>query len=181
VAIDMLIHDTRLAGQAPNIAENQWPVDITYSIKHIVGWTRDVALGSGGLRKLIIMAHGRASGGSGGYGIQLGKEELNLKTVDVFAKLVDKDTPLVKSIILYSCAVADTPPGKRMSSVDGNLLCSRLAVRTKAYVVASTAFQIYTFGGSANQPINFGSWEGDVYLYGPNGNRRLIDWGWVPD
>jgi hypothetical protein len=175
--IDMLIHDTRLIGNAPKIAENQWPVDASVPMSHVVGWTGDVAKGAGGLRKFIIMAHGYASGGRGGYGIQLGQEGLTLKTVDLFELLKGQ----VKSIILYSCAAADTAPGKRMSSADGNLLVSRLAVRTGAYVVASSAFQVYTYGGSKNQPIDFGSWEGDVYLYGPNGNRRLIDWGWVPD
>jgi hypothetical protein len=175
----MLIHDTRLLGTAPKIAENQWPVDATVSINHIVGWTGEVAKGAGGLKKLIIMAHGFASGGHGGYGIQLGQEGITLGTVDLFASPNLRGK--IKSIILYSCAAAETAPGKRMTGGDGNLLCSRLADRTKAYVIASSTFQIYTYGGSSNQPINFGSWEGDVYLYGPNGNRRLIDWGWVPD
>jgi len=25
------------------------------------------------------------------------------------------------------------------------------------------------------------SCDGDVYLFGPNWNKRFIDWGWVPD
>jgi hypothetical protein len=175
--IDMLIHDTRLLGNAPKVAENQWPVSASDRMSHVAGWTGEVAKGAGGLRKLIIMAHGYATGGHGGYGIQLGQEGLTLQTVDLFAALKGK----IKSIILYSCAAADTAPGKRMTGGDGNLLVSRLAARTAACVVASSAFQVYTYGGSKNQPINFGAWEGDVYLYGPNGNRRLIDWGWVPD
>ena len=56
-----------------------------------------------------------------------------------------------------------------------------LAVRAQAYVVASSATQMYTYGGAKKAPIDFGAWEGDVYLFGPNGNKRLIDWGWVPD
>jgi hypothetical protein len=151
VAIDMLIHDTRLAGKTPSLAENQWDLNETTPIMHIVGWTSEVAKGAGGLRKLIIMAHGFAAGGYGGYGIQLGKEGLTLNTVDGFARLNGQ----IKSIILYSCAVADTAPGNRMTGSDGNLLCSRLAARTGSYVIASSAFQIYTYGGSSNQPIDF--------------------------
>jgi len=177
VAINMLIHDKRLAGRSPAICENQWDIDATFPIEQIVGWTGTVARGSGGIKKLVIMAHGYESGGRGGFGIQLGKEGLTLKTVDRFAPLKG----LLKSIILYSCAVADTAPGRRMTDGDGGLLIARLAARTQAYVVASSATQMYIPGTSAASPINFGSWEGDVYLFGPNGNKRLIDWGWIPD
>ena len=68
-----------------------------------------------------------------------------------------------------------------MTDGDGGLLIGRLAARTGAYVVASSATQYYIPGTTLSSPINFGSWEGDVYLFGPNGNKRLIDWGWVPD
>ena len=173
----MLIHDKRLAGQSPAIAENQWDIDGSCPIKQVVGWTRAVAKGSGGIKKLIIMAHGYAVGGRGGFGIQLGAEGLTLGTVDQFAALSGS----IKSIILYSCAVADTSPGSRMTNGDGALLISRLAARTKAYVVASSALQWYIPGTTQSSPINFGAWEGDVYLFGPNGNKRLIDWGWIPD
>ena len=56
---------------------------------------------------------------------------------------------------------------------------ARLALNTGAYVVASSATQYYSVGNKARL-LDFGSWEGDVYLYGPNGQRRLIDWGWEP-
>jgi hypothetical protein len=177
MTIDMLIHDKRLKGNPPAVAQNQWDVDATTRMDHIVGWTGVVAQQNGGLRKLIIMCHGYESAGRGGYGLQLGKDDLKLSTVDLFTGLRDK----VKSIIVYACAAADTAPKKRMTSGDGSLLMSRLAVRANCYVVASSATQIYSYGGAANAAINFGSWEGDVYLFGPNGNKRLIDWGWVPD
>jgi hypothetical protein len=178
MAIHMLIKDKRLKGDAPKIADNQWDsVDATTPIDHIIGWTGEVAKKNGGIRKLTIMAHGYESGGSGGFGIQLGKEGVTLGTVDKFSALKGQ----VKYIVLFSCAVAATAPGKRMTNGDGGLLISRLAVRTAAYVLASSAFQIYTAGGVPPQPINFGAWEGDVFLFGPNGNKRLVDWGWVPD
>jgi hypothetical protein len=176
MAIDMLLHDVRLAGNAPEIADNQWDVSASVPMKQIVGWTQVVARGSGGIRRLIIMAHGYEDAGHrGGYGIQLGSDGLTLSTVNLFSAL----RGLVTSIILYSCAVADTAPGTRMRAGDGNLLISRLAARSRAYVVASNATQYYSIGNQT-QPLDFGSWEGDVYLYGPNGQRRLIDWGWEP-
>ena len=165
----MLIHDLRLDGKSPAIAENQWDVDATTPISHIVGWTAQVARANGGLKRLIIMAHGNAGI------IQLGAEGLTHYTVNTFEALKDQ----VRCIVLYSCLVANTPPGARMTYGDGGLLISRLAVYTKAYVIASSNSQIYHFGVSS--PINFGTWEGDVYLFGPNGNKRLIDWGWIPD
>jgi hypothetical protein len=177
MAINMLIHDTRLAGYTPSLADNQWGIDGTYPIEQVVGWTATVARGAGGLKKLIVMAHGYESGGHGGFGIQLGKEGLTLATVDRFSALKG----LVKSIILYSCAVAETAPGRRMTDGDGGLLIARLAARTQAYVVASSALQYYYAGTSGISPIDFGTWEGDVYLFGPSGNKRLIDWGWIPD
>ncbi|HET7542959.1 MAG TPA: hypothetical protein VFK05_23965 [Polyangiaceae bacterium] len=176
MTIDMLLHDTRLAGNPPAIAQNQWDIAPSTPIRHVVGWTGTVARGNGKIKRLIVMAHGyEDTSHRGGYGVQLGAEGLTLKTVDFF-------TPLkgwVTSIILYSCAVVDTAPGKRMLSGDGNLLVARLAVNTGAYVVASSETQYYTVGNKAT-PLNFGSWEGDIYLYGPNGQRRLIDWGWEP-
>ncbi len=173
--IDMLIHDKRLLGAAPALADNQWDVDASIPMAHVVGWTNVVASRNGGLKKLIVMCHGYEASGRGGFGLQLGAEGLTLATVDLFTKLKG----LVKSIIIYACAAADTAPGRRMTTGDGGLLMSRLAVRASCYVVASSTAQIYTYGSKS--PIDFGSWEGDVYLFGPNGNKRLIDWGWVPD
>jgi hypothetical protein len=168
--INMLIHDKRLLGQSPAIADNQWDVDASVPINHIVSWTQTVAKGSGGIKKLVIMAHGNA------HGIQLGAEWLTLRTVDQFSAL----RGLVKSVILYACSAAKTMPNKRMTSGDGALLMARLAVRMNAYVVASSDTQWYTPGTSYKQPIKFGAWEGDVYLFYPNGNKSLLD-SWIPD
>jgi hypothetical protein len=168
--INMLIHDQRLHGRSPAIADNQYEVDGTVPISHIVDWTQTVARGSGFIKKLVIMAHGS------GYGIQLGREWLTLKTVDRFSALKG----LVKSVILYSCSAARTEPYRRMTEGDGALLISRLAVRMNCYVVASSSTQWYTPGTSQQQPIDFGAWEGDVYLFGPNGNKQLLD-SWIPD
>jgi hypothetical protein len=175
MTIDMVIHDKRLAGNTPNIAQNQWDIDGTTPIKHVVGWTAAVARGSGKIKRLIIMAHGYEVSHRGGYGIQLGAEGLTLKTVDFFAELKG----LVTSIVLFSCSAADTAPGKKMLAGDGNLLIARLAARTQAYVVASSDTQYYS-PGNKSKPLDFKSWEGDVYLYGPNGQRQPVLWGWTP-
>lgn len=64
---------------------------------------------------------------------------------------------------------------------DGRLMCRRLAIGTGVNVYAAAAIQDFTtFEGSmvgSSTPtrswINFGAWEGEVYLFDPSGGHRL--------
>lgn len=53
-----------------------------------------------------------------------------------------------------------------------------MALWSGAEVIAARDTQIYTAGGSANAPINFGNWEGLAYRFDPNtGNPSLYNPG----
>jgi len=178
MAIDMLVHDMRLKGPSPRIAANIWEVDSTVPIQHIADWSGEVARESGSLNRYVIMAHGyEDTNGHGGFGIVLGKEDLTLVTVSCFETL----RGYVDRIILFSCAAADVAPGANHTNGDGAWLCTQLAVMTQAKVIASSATQYYsntTFWGGVS-PIDFGDWEGDVFEFSPNGNKRLLKKGGV--
>jgi len=165
--IDMLIHDTRLTGKPPAIAANTYTVDPTVEVSHILGWTAAVATGSGGLRRLLIMCHGIVSGDShrGGWGLQLGKQGINYETAPSFMALRDK----VRVIVVYACKAVDidAPHGQ-----SGMILWRQIAHYANCFIVAGDSDQVYTYGSS---PIDFGKWEGTVYLIAPNGNRQVID------
>lgn len=166
--IDMLIHDTRLTGNPPAIAQNIYSVNATVPMAHILGWTATVANGSGGLRRLMIMCHGIVSGDThrGGWGLQFGQEGVNYGTSALFGTLRDK----VRTIVVYACKTVDidAPHGQ-----SGMIIWRQIAHYANCYVVASDADQVYTYGVS--NPIDFGKWEGTVYLIAPNGNRQVID------
>jgi hypothetical protein len=166
--IDMLLHDKRLAGTSPAIAENIYDFDGTASIAHILGWTRVVADGAGGLRRLIIMCHGFVSSSShrGGWGLQLGKEGVTYETAPLFVNLRGK----VSAIILYSCKSMDidAPAGQ-----SGMILWKQIASYAQCRIVGSSSNQTYTYGVSS--PIDFGKWEGSVFIVAPNGNSQVID------
>ena len=170
--IDMLIHDKRLIGSSPAIAQNIYEVDSTVPVAHILGWTNTVARGTpGGLRRLIIMCHGVVSADShrGGYGLQLGSEGITWETHHFFAQLRDA----VKVIVLYACKPVDRDAPRVQS---GMMLFQQIAHMANCYVVGSDSDQVYTYGttpGSA--PIDFGKWEGRVFLIAPNGNHQEID------
>jgi hypothetical protein len=178
MAIDMLVHDTRLQGSAPAIAANIWNVDATVPLQHIADWSAQVARDNANLNRYIIMCHGFEDGaGHGGYGLQLGAENLTLSTVTSFRTL----RGLVSVVIVFSCAAADVAPGANHTSGDGAWLCTQLAVMTQAKVVASSATQTYTYSDSSyrifRSPIDFGKWEGDVFEFSPDGNKRLLKKG----
>ena len=159
MAIDMIIHDSRLAGAPPSIADNIYGVGPWASVGHILAWTAVVADGGGGLRKLMIMCHGYPGG------LQLGAEDVTTKTVSLFGKLQGK----VKNIVLYACSPAQVSVSTGRS---GKMLCAQMAGYSKANVFASDATQFYT---GATSIIDFGSWEGTVFWFTPNGHWRAID------
>ena len=167
MSIDMLIHDKRLIGSPGAIAENQYSVDGSVPMNHILGWTAAVANRAGGLRRLYIMCHGFVAADShrGGWGLQLGKEGLDYSTAPLFMSLRNK----VRVIVVYACKAVDidAPHGQ-----SGMILWRQIASYANCNVVASDSDQVYNFSPI---PIDFGKWEGRVYLIAPNGNRQEID------
>jgi|SRR5580658_3808308 hypothetical protein len=166
--IDMLLHDTRLLGRPPAIAENIYEFDATVSVAHILGWTKVVADGGGGLRRLIIMCHGfeAADTHHGGWGLQFGAEGITSATAPLFANLRGK----VRVIVVYACKSVDIDVRHGHS---GMMLWKQIASIAQCNVVGSDSDQVYTYG--ASNPIDFGKWEGTVYVIAPNGNSQPID------
>lgn len=149
------------------------------------------AFGVGGLDDLLICCHGfedvvedfdgQVSFMSGGFGLQLCAENLTLANVGVTAVLKADPplVPLVKRIVVFSCAAADTHRASKAVGADGMRLMGGIALTTGARVVASTATQLYRLipgvaqslrsaGGKDDWRIDFGEWEGAVFEFSPN-------------
>ena len=103
----------------------------------------------------------------GGFGLQLCREGLSLSNA-ILAQTWNPGRPLIKRITIYACAPADTGPGNQDTPADGRRFMGELALWSGAEVIAARDTQTYTFGGSANALIDFGTWEGPVYRFDPN-------------
>jgi hypothetical protein len=173
----MIVHDTRLSGNAPRIAQNIYKVDATTDISHCIGWIRTYAQTQTGLDELLIMCHGYEAHwdlGSqsstlqeaGGFGLQLCKDGLSLYN----ASLVRSWNGLINRITIYACAVADTGSGNEGTAGDGRRLMGEIALYSGAEVIASSKTQYYSISWWSKQ-IDFGKWEGPVYRFDPDTGR----------
>ena len=170
----MLVHDQRLEGNPPSIAQNTYQVDQTTSTRHIVDWVQTYSQGQNGLDQLIVMCHGYASG-MGFEGLQLGEQNLTISNV-VLTNAWKTARPLVRNIYLYACGPA-TESLLGNPATDGRRFCGELALWSGAYVYAADAIQWYSrvrtgwqrlFGTNEGGTIDFGRWEGQVYRFSPN-------------
>lgn len=191
----MLVHDTRLAGTAPAIAPNTFRVNGSTPIRDALGWISSYARMNKGLTQLSIMCHGYESGvhdgrtGTStmdlGFGLQFCREGLTLANVEQTARL----DGLVELIVLYACGPARTRPGFKGTVADGSELCSELAAWSGAEVVAAVQTQYYVmeppagflrrfFRIGAQDTINFGPWEGELYRFSPDGTVMPLYGNW---
>jgi hypothetical protein len=133
-------------------------------------------LGPNRLDRLAIFAHGYVRyhdqtlqmSNVGGFGVQLGKEDLKFGTVDQFARLKGRFAPGGR-IDMFACQVADTaaPDGPARS---GAALMSRLAAVTGVAVRASDSVHKYQHNAYLGT-IDRGDWEGNVFLFKPDGSK----------
>ena len=86
-------------------------------------------------------------------------------------------------IFLMACSVANVAgvhwsdkESKWVPGGNGYALCSQLAGYTKAYVTAADAQQKYFKGIPGLLDADMGSWEGNVYTWGPNGYVYSVGW-----
>lgn len=172
MAVDVLVHDTRLKGVAPQMGKYMFEVAPGGPLSMLLAGLNLIAVREKGIGTLNILAHGfeNPSTGRGGYGVQLGDKNLSLSTVSDWAKLYDK----LSRIVLYSCSVADVDPSATPGTDgDGMTLCRQLAFYTNAVVVAATQIQEYYFRWSfwnmTTELIDFGDWEGSVLQFEPSG------------
>jgi hypothetical protein len=112
----------------------------------------------------------------GGYGLELGKQGLDLGTVGDFSLLKGNFDPN-GLIIICGCAAADTGPTHTVASGatltgDGPALMKKLAVVTGAPVVAAVQLQTVVqnwYLGTADR----GPFIGPTYLFKPDGSQTL--------
>lgn len=175
----MLVHDTRLLGNTPNLAPNVYRVGGNTPLLQALGWIAAYAKSQQGLDKLIIMCHGSAAGVHDssanesdietGYGLLVCKEHLNSSNVGVMAILKG----LVQEIELLACGPARTRPGAENTNADGWRFCRELAAHTNAMVIAATEIQYYQTAWRTHQ-IDFGAWEGPVMKFSPSGAAKQV-------
>jgi hypothetical protein len=113
----------------------------------------------------------------GGYGLGLGKEVLNLTTINDLSLLKGNFAPN-GLIVIFGCAAADmgpthTPPGGTALTGDGPTLMKRLTAVTGVSVVAAVHLQDvvtpnFMLGAVDRQPF-----IGPTYLFKPDGSQTL--------
>lgn len=121
----MLVHDTRLIGNTPNLAPNVYRVGGTTPLRHAFGWIATYAKSQQGLDRLTIMCHGmaaafhdgaaRESASDLGYRLLFCRERLPLRNINVTAIV----RGLVQEIELLACGPARTRPGAENTAADG--------------------------------------------------------------
>lgn len=175
----MILHDTRLEGRTPLNYNYVFLVNGNRAITSIVNGVASHARECGGLDLLHIFCHGYEGdlniGGRvctgierGGFGLHLGREGLTLVNVG----LTSAWKKLVRTIVIYACAPADTAPGNEGTRGDGQRLCGEMALYTGADVIAARDTQYYNTGNATyrggrvvGDTIDFGAWEGPVYRF----------------
>lgn len=165
----MVIHDRRLKGVTPAYYNYVMQVNQHVSTNHICQVVARRARERGKLKRLHILCHGYEShdiedlqqcvvDARGGFGLQLGKDNLDLNNYGLTAAWKN----LVEEIVIFACATADSP--NQGKDGDGRRLCGYIALLTNAKVIAARDTQYY-FHASDAKPIDFGDWEGPVYEF----------------
>jgi hypothetical protein len=187
----MIWHDTRLKGAAPAIAPNIHLVNKDTDLAGSITWIANYAGAQSGLDELIIMCHGMEADWNlqqqistgrqvGGFGLQLCKQGLGLRTVGHTMRWKGGG-PLIRRITVYACGTAQTGPGNSGTWGDGRRFMGELAINSGAYVVAGRDAQVYNPESvrlNNPMPIDFGDWEGPVYLFDPtDGSGKLFNPG----
>lgn len=187
------IMDARVA---PRYREPR-PSDIVVHNDHlsrIFGRILD-GLGPNRLSRLSICCHGlmadmtapnrMLSRLGGGFGLQLGWDNLTLSSAHNFARLRGKFAP-GGMIDIYACAAADDSSTTGFTG-NGHLLMREIAGQAGAIVRASDAIQVNTRGwqpqpsifGVARPPLDLGvfmgPWEGNVWIFSPDGSAPRLD------
>lgn len=122
-----------------------------------------------------------------GFGIEFGSDNIVMSTVERFKALKGLFSSEGVGIKLMGCGAAAqyrfrvTPTGAEYKQGFGKALCKKLAEITGASVMGSDALQdveidenpkTYRWGGdiqTINSCARFGNWEGQVWVFSPNG------------
>lgn len=177
----MIWHDTRLKGTAPELAFNKHIVDETSELDISINWIATYARTQGGLDELIIFCEGALLGvrslegkgvrsleGNevlGATGLKLCKQSLHQGNVSKLTAWNPGGERLIQRVTIYACAPALTTPATEGRWGDGQRFMGELAIHSGAYVVAPQELQTYSRG--KGRFIDFGDWEGPVFLFDP--------------
>ncbi len=173
----MIIHDRRLHGKTPTRYNYVMQINQNTTLRHIVGTVAHY----GRIRRLDelhILCHGFEATWNlsrqmcmpqahGGFGLQLGKDNLSLFNVSQLRAWKN----LIGTIVVFACAPADTAPGNQGTYGDGKRFMGEMALWSAAHVIAARDTQYYN-DASGRTTIDFGGWEGPVYDFSdatPNG------------
>jgi hypothetical protein len=157
-------------------------VDATTDLNHAIRWIATYAGSQCGLDELIIMCHGVALNWDikgrqstprmvGGFGLQICRQGINLGNVGKLrAWNLNPGSGLIRRITIYACSTADVGPGNEGTWGDGKRFMGEFAIHSGAFVVAGREPQAYNRQSvrAVNPlPIDFGDWEGPVFLFDP--------------
>jgi hypothetical protein len=171
MAVNLIAHDTRLAGRTPSSSRETQTIEVddSTSLDDFFTQAVEIAYGGSGIGRLAIMAHGVYVSSMDTTAIQFCREMISLQTVHHFSRL----RGLVDTIVLYVCHAAETSMTRRG---DGDELCRHIALESNAEVTAARETQDYTttescrfFVDCETSAIEFGDWEGTVVHYGRDG------------
>ncbi len=175
----MIWHDRRLQGAPPARAPHIYIVDQNDDLNDSITWIANYAGSKNGLDELSIMCHGYeaiwAAGKSasiatpiGGFGLQLCRQGLNLGNIGK-TMAWKRGGPLIRRIKIFACSTAQLGPGNAGVFGDAKRFMGELALHSGAAVIAGRDAQAYVSDVRVNNPvpINFGDWEGPVFLFDP--------------
>ena len=184
----IVLLDFRLTGMVSKEVGEVMQVSVRTPIKQAFDKVAARAKQLGGLDDLLICCHGfeavvedwdgAVSFMSGGFGLELCDENLTMRNVSVFSVLRGPP-PLVKRIVIFSCAAADTHKASKAVGGDGMRLMGEIALTSGAKVVAAKESQVFhqipslvqslfDAGSKNDWRIDFGEWEGPVYEFSPD-------------
>lgn len=193
--IEMRVVDGSLGRKIPDKGPADFLVPDSFSIKDIAAKIRTLA-GANPIGRLTLvchgfgmMAHGDMHGSQrlslppgasklvcriyGGYGLELGKEGLDLRNVSDFAALKGSFSAS-GMIVVYGCAAADSGPtysdGGRTFTGDGPALRKALSSATGASVVAAVQLQTVVQNWYLGT-VDRGPFLGATYLFTPDGSQ----------
>lgn len=184
----ILVHDDRLDGSTPRIADKTYTVGSHITTANLVNWVAMDAMRMGRCHRLLILCHGYVSHEdtvslqsqphlTGSLGLQLCRENLDLDNVSLTRAWRGK----IDNIIVFACRTA----GQSRSgdpSYDGTRFCGELALHSGATVYAGEEIQFYDHGTDrrvyhsllglpGNDYMDFGGWEGQVFAFNPQHGR----------
>jgi hypothetical protein len=166
----VLLHDERLSGNTPDWSDTTcFTVEEDVPIERVLSWVSYCHGVKGQIEDLAIMCHGyvNAPVGLGGHGLQLSKDGVYLSNINKWSAIQG----MVKWIFIYACNVAQVDPFAPANQGDGRQLCRQMAAMTGAKVMAPVRAQEYhrSIKPWRWREIDFGDFEGPVYLFRPDG------------